>query len=143
MCERLAQANVPQVVVEAVRVGRMTALRKPDGGVRGIVAGDVIRRLVSRTIAKRHHTLPVLIVHTCWVRVHCPCFARLVRAEPAGNSDLHRWGERFDQISRAAMLDGLLNVESATLFFRLSACSMEPCGKTPVVWCTRSVKVRG
>ena len=82
MCERLAQANVPQVVVEAVRVGRMTALRKPDGGVRGIVAGDVIRRLVSRTIAKRHHTLPVRIVHTCWVRVHCPCFSRLVRAEP-------------------------------------------------------------
>ena len=29
----------------------LTALRKSGGGVRGIVAGDVVRRLVSRTIA--------------------------------------------------------------------------------------------
>ena len=50
--EKLSQANVP-VVVEAIRVGRMTALRKPDGGVRGIVAEDVIRRWVSRTIAQQ------------------------------------------------------------------------------------------
>ena len=34
-----------------VRSGRLTALSKPDGGVRGIVSGDVIRRLVARTIA--------------------------------------------------------------------------------------------
>ena len=31
----------------------MTALAKPDGGVRGIVAGDVIRRLVARTMAQQ------------------------------------------------------------------------------------------
>ena len=30
----------------------MTALRKGDGGVRSIVVGDVIRRLVARTIAQ-------------------------------------------------------------------------------------------
>ena len=36
-----------------VRLGRMTALQKPDGGVRGIVVGDVLRRLVERTIAQQ------------------------------------------------------------------------------------------
>ena len=33
------------------RLGRMIALQKPDGGVRGIVVGDIIRRLVARTVA--------------------------------------------------------------------------------------------
>ena len=40
-----ARAAVPQVVIEMVRVGRLTALTKPDGGVRGIVVGDTVRRL--------------------------------------------------------------------------------------------------
>ena len=31
----------------AVRSGRTTALSKDDGGVRGIVTGDVVRRLVA------------------------------------------------------------------------------------------------
>ena len=34
-------------------VNRLTPLSKPDGGVRGIVSGDVIRRLVARTIAQQ------------------------------------------------------------------------------------------
>ena len=42
-----------QTIVAAVRLGRMTALQKPDGGVRGIVVGDYFRRLVSRTLAKQ------------------------------------------------------------------------------------------
>ena len=40
----------------------MTALRKPDGGVRGIVAGDVMRRLVGQTVARQ-------IMHSN-IRVH-------------------------------------------------------------------------
>ena len=31
----------------------MTALTTPDGGVRGIVVGDVFRRVVARTIAQQ------------------------------------------------------------------------------------------
>ena len=45
----LARAAVLDDIVELVRLGRMTALQKPNGGVRGIVAGDIIRRLVART----------------------------------------------------------------------------------------------
>ena len=36
----LAVGDVPHEIMKAIRLGRMTALRKPDGGVRGIVVGD-------------------------------------------------------------------------------------------------------
>ena len=48
----LAHARVPPAVVAALALARMTALQKPDGGVRGIATGDVFRRLVSRALAK-------------------------------------------------------------------------------------------
>ena len=34
-----------------IMTGRLTALQRADGGVRGIVAGDILRRIVARTIA--------------------------------------------------------------------------------------------
>ena len=46
----LARADVPREILDALRFGRLTALRKPNGGVRGIVAGDTLRRLVARTM---------------------------------------------------------------------------------------------
>ena len=48
-----AQASIPEEILAALRVGQMTALQKPNGGVRGIVVGDVIRRLVAKTMAKQ------------------------------------------------------------------------------------------
>ena len=53
MGERLAQAQVPASIVDIIRMGRLTALSKRDRGVQGIVAGDVIRRLVVRTISQQ------------------------------------------------------------------------------------------
>ena len=50
---RFAQGQVPDNIVAAVRLGRLTALVKPAGGVRGIVVGDVFRRLVARTVAQQ------------------------------------------------------------------------------------------
>ena len=49
----LARAEVPLSILSALRLGRMTALRKPCGGVRGIVVSDVFRRLVARTLAQQ------------------------------------------------------------------------------------------
>ena len=40
-----------QIACQELR--RMTALRETDGGVRGIVVEDVVRRLVARTIAQQ------------------------------------------------------------------------------------------
>ncbi|CAK0847649.1 unnamed protein product, partial [Prorocentrum cordatum] len=39
----LARAEIPGPVAEALRLGRLTALRKSNGRVRGIVTGDVFR----------------------------------------------------------------------------------------------------
>ena len=46
VCSLLATGDVPDVIIEAIRLGRVTALSKPDGGVKGIVVGDIMRRLV-------------------------------------------------------------------------------------------------
>ena len=51
---RLARAEVPEVVAQALRQARLTALRKPDNGVRGIATGDTLRRLVGRTLAQTY-----------------------------------------------------------------------------------------
>ena len=48
-----ARGQIPPEILEGVRVGRMTALQKPDGGVPGIVVGDVMRRLVARTLTQQ------------------------------------------------------------------------------------------
>ena len=48
----ISRGNAPDVFWDAVRLGRVTALVKPDGGVRGIVVGDVLRRVIARTIAQ-------------------------------------------------------------------------------------------
>ena len=51
MAGEFAQAAAPAEVMQALRLGRLTALNKKDDGVRGIVAGSVMRRLVCRAIA--------------------------------------------------------------------------------------------
>ena len=48
----LAAAHVPADVAAAVGLSRLTALRKPGGGVRGIATSDTFRRLVSRSLAR-------------------------------------------------------------------------------------------
>ena len=45
-------AKLSDVVTNAVNFGRLTALQKPEVGVRGIVT-DVIRRLTARTMARK------------------------------------------------------------------------------------------
>lgn len=52
LASQLAAADVPAEVVAGLGLGRLTALSKPEGGVRGIVAGDLFRRLVARTISQ-------------------------------------------------------------------------------------------
>ena len=51
--QRLAHADVPAPALAAVRVGRLVALQKPNGwGVRALVVGDALHRLVGRTLAQ-------------------------------------------------------------------------------------------
>ena len=53
VASRLAVGDIPEEVVDGIRLGRLTAVAKPDGGVRGIVVGDIFRRLVAGTVAKQ------------------------------------------------------------------------------------------
>ena len=52
LAENVAWANITLTVIEAIKMGRMTALRKANGGVQGIVVGEVVRRLVARTMTQ-------------------------------------------------------------------------------------------
>ena len=67
---QLAQGNIPEEVVRAIRLGRLTAIQKPNGGVRGIVVGDVFRRVVARTIAKQDAKLGEAATHPYQFSVH-------------------------------------------------------------------------
>ena len=101
--EKLCRGEVPQSVVRMVRQGRMTALAKPDGGVRGIVAGDVIRRLVARTMAQQlgeaveTATAPhqYALRTKGWMRVRGSCAAGLDRTRSTGNHHFNRRHQRF------------------------------------------------
>ena len=66
----------PDSVVAAIRLGRMTALMKRNGGVRGIVVGDIVWRLVARRTAQQMidvveaRSVSVRIFDASWHRVH-------------------------------------------------------------------------
>ena len=84
VASRLAVGDVPEEVVDGIRLGRLTALAKPDGGLRRIVVGDVVRRLVARTMAKQvakkaeKATAPFQFALS--TKAGCECVAHTVQA---------------------------------------------------------------
>ena len=109
--EQAARAQIPDVAVELLRLGWLTALSKPDGGVRGdCVASDVFRRLVGRTIAqqlsKAAETATAPHQYALSTRAGCECVAHILQGITSVD------GVRaYDSISLETMLTGLLNVE--------------------------------
>ena len=79
--EFAAVGNVPEEIIEAIRLVRMTALSKPDGGVRGIVVGDILRRLVARTmakqIAKKVEEITAPFQYALTTKAGCECVAHI------------------------------------------------------------------
>ena len=53
MTDDLANTHLPEPIISAIRLGWLTALTNKGGGVRGIIAGDVFRRLVARTVSQQ------------------------------------------------------------------------------------------
>ena len=113
MGEQLARAQVPNVVIDAIRMGRMTALSKPDGGVRGIVAGDIMRRLVGRTIAQQINPtverFTALFQCAMTTRAGTECVAHALQAltetDPEATVMSLDGISAFDLISRKSMLE--------------------------------------
>ena len=57
VAQSFAQVDIPAEILAVLQVGQMIALQKPNGGVWGIVVGDVVRRLVAKTMAKQFMTM--------------------------------------------------------------------------------------
>ena len=116
----LAIGNVPAPILEGIRLGRMTALKKPDGGVRGIVVGDIIRRFVARTMAKQVSkqveaaTAP--FQYALSTKAGCECVAHILQCvteeEPEATVISIDGVGAYGLISRNAMLEGLLKMEN-------------------------------
>ena len=121
LVEQLSRAETPTTIVNSVRLGRLTAQRKPSGGVRGIVAGDMMRRLVGHTMAQqlsdvvKAATAPLQYALSTRAGhgVCGPCIAVTDRGEPThdGDGDVNRRDWAFDLISRKAMLQALMRIE--------------------------------
>ena len=113
--QRLALADVPEVIATALRLGRMVALRKPNGRVRGLVMGDTFRRLVARTLAQQ---FAASFDAACrpfqfalGTRAGTEAAARVVRAlcerDPRATVVSIDGVGAYDHVHRASMLGGL------------------------------------
>ena len=99
-------------------MGRVMALQKANGGVRGIVAGDMVRRLVTRTIAQQIHG-PVEraspFQYALSTRAGTGCIAHAIQAitdaTPRATVLSADGISAYDTISRVAMLRGLRRME--------------------------------
>ena len=69
VCHRLATADIPATTAAAIGLGRMVAIRKASGGVRGLVVGDFLRRLVARSLAQ-HYATDFEAPHLLLVHLH-------------------------------------------------------------------------
>ena len=96
-----------QVILQALAMERFTALRKPDGGVRGIAKGDVFRSLGSahsRSSGLPHSTAPHSRTSLHCKRERAPTPLRRMCALPRQCVLSQRLQCLYDSMSRAACL---------------------------------------
>ena len=118
---KVTQAQLPAAISQAIGLGRMVALQKPNGRVRGIVVGDLLRRLVSRCLAQTHASH---IQRAC--SPHQYALATRAGAEPLAHSITAATEQNptntvlsidgigaYDNISRSSMLNALQEVPAA------------------------------
>ena len=118
----MTRGDMPPQAIEAFKLGRMTALRKESGGVRGIVSGEVMKRLTARTIAQqvgpavKTATAPFQCALSA--RAGCECIAHPLQAVCELDSEATVTSidgiSSCDSISRRAMLLGLQRVEGGS-----------------------------
>ena len=104
----------------------MTALQKPNGGVRGVVVGDIIRRLVARTMAKQvskqAEVATAPFQYALSTKAGCECVAHILQCatdvDPEATVISVDGVGAYDLISRSAMLEGLLRMEGGDQIFQ-------------------------
>ena len=121
----MSQGKIHDAVMEGIRLGRLIALQKPDGGVRGIVVGDIMRRLVARTMAKQiakkveKATAPFQYAQT--TKAGCECVAHILQTitdkdERATVVSIDGVGAYL--ISRNSMMEGMEDGDQVLPFVR-------------------------
>ena len=123
--ELLAQGQVPEAAMATLSTARLTALSKPNGGVRGIATGEVLRRLASRVLARQYAeifdaaTRP--FQYALRTRAGTDCLAAILRtaAELDESATIVSLDGRaaYDTVSRAAMFHKLFEVAPALVPF--------------------------
>ena len=133
VAESLAAASVPLDVVDVLRLERITALQEPSGCMRGIVAGDIIRRLVGGAVAQQ--TGPAVqranspFQYALSTRAGCECVVHVLQALCEVNREstiLSIDGViAYDLISRRVMMQVLRTMSEQALPFVRLFCN--PC----------------
>ena len=115
----LARGEIPEEILSGFRLGRLTALRKPDGGVRGIVVGEILRRLIARSIAKQMpksvEAATAPFQYALSTKAGCECVAHILQTltDQDGQATVLSIDGigAYDLLSRSAMLEGLLRMD--------------------------------
>ena len=131
--QELAKAETPDVVVDAIRLGRITALSKPSGGVRGIVSGNIIRRSVARTVAQQLNpdvekaTAPFQFALTTRCGGECvrTCHPSHDRYRSSCDSSVRGWIRCFRP-----------HVETSTDGRFVGGGQSSPSLRSPILWCS-------
>ena len=147
MGEKLCQVLTPPSINATIRMGRLTALQKLRGGVRGIVVGDIVRRLVSRTMAEQLRK----VVERCTTKAGTECIAHalqtLTELDPQATVVSIDGVGAYDTISRKAMLEALARMPDGRQRCQLCDFSMgnlpNICGRMQKALCTQLHKERG
>ena len=95
VAELFARGQVPESIQAAVKLGRMTALGKPEGGVRNrgrrcgaSIGGQNDVAAIDGGCAVDHISFSVRHDHESRMRMHLPRVARFDRDEPQRNNSL-------------------------------------------------------
>ena len=127
----LARASVPVEVTRALMSARLTALTKPDGGIRGIATGCALRRLVARILARQYmkefESECARFQYALSTRAGTDCVGHLLRAatdaDPQATILSVDGVGGYDHVLRSTMLERLMHMPTAKAmlpFVRLS-----------------------
>ena len=113
--EQFSRAETLDPIVAAIRLGRMTALLKPNGGVTGIVVGDIVRRLTAQQMSDVVEAATAPYQYALSTRSGTECNAHalqlLIEENPRATVLSIDGIGAFDLISRKSMLEALMIVE--------------------------------
>ena len=115
----VARASIPTEVSRALMSARLTALSKPDGGVRSIATGSSLRRLVARILARQYikefeSECTDCVGHFLRAATDSDSQATILSVDGVG---------AFDHVLRSTMLERLMRMPTARAmlpFVRLS-----------------------